>query len=543
MPSFEERFGYQVLLEIKHQERYKKDAESKMTNFSLSYNGKHTINLKKDSLSSPVCMQVNRGLGACLWISTLFFLGACSTPHTPKSNLQVFKNQKAQNNQTHYARAYLVRPDQDPHAVSDKLATALESQGIETHQYVSRDFFAPQGTGFFITESGYMLTCDHVLGYREKITFQSQGTEHSATVLFRDPITDLALLKTETMGPFIPIPISLQQHRLGDDLFALGFPLSGLLGIEPRLTKGIISAKVGFGDEPSRFQISAPIQPGNSGGPILNTQGAVIGIAQSTLNSDEVKAYAGGVPPQNVNFAITPKTISSFLSTAVEFGLFPQKQWNKLFNAQNSTPQLTSKNPTRNISLPFEVAETASVLISGSPQTKDEAIVIAIDYVPTTLENQLQQEQNLLLPEFILLESAKVLELPSLAFHTIFQSFSGQTTQFSSLFSPVQPIKSHAKQVDKRSLTPALSGFNVTLYDFRSKKPLFKMQQTSSAVESHTMVTESLRQMTNFFPLMNYPAKMEHVRADQNTIQAVAAEHVEQFPKPLTHANSTDPQH
>ena len=91
--------------------------------------------------------------------------------------------------------------------------------------------------------------------------------------------------------------------RVGTEVHAIGFPLSGVLGSRPRFTTGTISADVGISDDPRLVQTTASIQPGNSGGPLVDAFGQIIGVVVSTLNSELFLERTGSVP-QNVNFAI-----------------------------------------------------------------------------------------------------------------------------------------------------------------------------------------------------------------------------------------------
>ena len=117
--------------------------------------------------------------------------------------------------------------------------------------------------------------------------------------------------------PFVPLMIGSTNHySLGQDAFSMGFPLAELLGKSPRLNKGLISATVGLDDDPKYVQFSAPVQPGNSGGPLLNEKCEVIGVIASTLNPMRVLAQSGGALPQNVNFAIKTDSIHGFLAAA-----------------------------------------------------------------------------------------------------------------------------------------------------------------------------------------------------------------------------------
>jgi hypothetical protein len=100
---------------------------------------------------------------------------------------------------------------------------------------------------------------------------------------------------------------------MGQDVFTIGYPMSDLLGNSPRLSKGLLSSVNGLKDDPDFFQISAEIQPGNSGGPLLDKEGTVIGIVQQTLSALAVMQRTGGALPQNVNFALKSQVMIEYL--------------------------------------------------------------------------------------------------------------------------------------------------------------------------------------------------------------------------------------
>jgi hypothetical protein len=102
--------------------------------------------------------------------------------------------------------------------------------------------------------------------------------------------------------------------RLGESLTVIGSPLRGLLASGPHVTTGVASSLSGLGDDSREFQISAPVQPGNSGGPVLDQSGSVVGIVTSTLNAAEVQKVTGDIP-QNVNFSIKAAAARIFLET------------------------------------------------------------------------------------------------------------------------------------------------------------------------------------------------------------------------------------
>jgi S1-C subfamily serine protease len=130
-------------------------------------------------------------------------------------------------------------------------------------------------------------------------------------VLNAQPDEDLALLK----GVTEVAPLSLRDGRgarLAEDVLIAGYPLGGILSSGINVTVGTVSALAGLGDDPKRFQFTAPVQPGNSGGPVLDTSGHVIGVVVSKLNAMNIQDQIGDIP-QNVNFGIALPSLIDFL--------------------------------------------------------------------------------------------------------------------------------------------------------------------------------------------------------------------------------------
>jgi len=171
---------------------------------------------------------------------------------------------------------------------------------------------ASSGTGFVVA-SGRVLTNDHVAqGCAEMRVRTAGGRELSATLAAADPQRDLALLTVQgDLGP----PLAFRsgpELRRGERVVTYGFPLAGLLSSGPTLTTGEVSALAGLRDNPRQFQISAPVQPGNSGGPLLDGSGNVVGVVVSKLNAQRIARSTGDIP-QNVNFAIKGAEALDFL--------------------------------------------------------------------------------------------------------------------------------------------------------------------------------------------------------------------------------------
>ncbi len=172
---------------------------------------------------------------------------------------------------------------------------------------------ASSGTGFIVA-AGRMVTNNHVVeGCGRMVARNAAGTELPAPVLATDRRRDLALLSVPAgFGP----PLSFRSApdvRRGDSVVTYGFPLFGLLSNGPTLTTGDISALSGLRDNQDNYQISAPVQPGNSGGPLLDSSGNVVGIVVAKLNAARIAEITDGDIPQNVNFAVKSGPVVDFL--------------------------------------------------------------------------------------------------------------------------------------------------------------------------------------------------------------------------------------
>jgi len=168
------------------------------------------------------------------------------------------------------------------------------------------------GTGFYIARDGSLITNDHVVEACSEIRVSDGANGIPVKVLALDPDRDLALLKAP--GPVDTAALfRSDKSRLGENIVVVGFPLSGLLSSDPIVTAGIVSALAGMRDNQRELQISAPIQPGNSGGPVFDASGRIAGIAVGSLDTVQL-ARAIGVVPENINFAIKAEEARQFLA-------------------------------------------------------------------------------------------------------------------------------------------------------------------------------------------------------------------------------------
>ncbi len=171
------------------------------------------------------------------------------------------------------------------------------------------------GTGFFINEKGYIATNYHVIedayAYKVEVTSgnESEPQSYRAVIVSTDRQNDLAILKIddENFKPLkrIRYNFNTSMKDVGTDVFTLGYPLTDIMGDEIKYTDGVISSRTGYQGDVTTYQITVPIQPGNSGGPLFTSDGELVGITSSGMD----KQLA-----DNANYAI--KTI--YLKTLVD---------------------------------------------------------------------------------------------------------------------------------------------------------------------------------------------------------------------------------
>jgi len=173
--------------------------------------------------------------------------------------------------------------------------------------------FTTTGTGFFITDDGYLISNYHIVKGAAKFRLLTGAGLIDATVVKVDAANDLALLKAT--GKFSPLPIAASRTvKLGATVATVGFPDTGLQGFSPKLAKGEIGSLAGIQDDPRYFQISVPVQPGNSGGALVDARGNVVGIVAAKLSA-KAALDATGALPENVNYAVKSSLLLSFLES------------------------------------------------------------------------------------------------------------------------------------------------------------------------------------------------------------------------------------
>lgn len=175
------------------------------------------------------------------------------------------------------------------------------------------------GSGFIVSNQTFVLTNAHVIDGCMEVTVRINDRVIRAAITARDRRNDLALLRLPaSKNPVIVIQGNNTLYP-GDSVVAIGYPLSDLLASEGNVSVGIVSALAGVGNNTSLLQISNPLQPGNSGGPLFDMTGHVVGVIVSKLDSlHTLKAY--GTLPQNVNFATKSTVAVAFMqASGVDF--------------------------------------------------------------------------------------------------------------------------------------------------------------------------------------------------------------------------------
>ena len=167
------------------------------------------------------------------------------------------------------------------------------------------------GSGFIVDAGGLVITNEHVVSGETNVGVSlTNGRRHEGDVLARDAASDLALVQINRNGSFDAIPVGDPSRvRVGDEVLALGFPLADRIGTNLTVTRGIISS-IRTVNGVQLFQTDAALNPGNSGGPLVNSAGEVIGVSSS-----KIEETAGGRPVSNIGFAVSVSEVERRLST------------------------------------------------------------------------------------------------------------------------------------------------------------------------------------------------------------------------------------
>ncbi|WP_185984731.1 serine protease [Aureimonas mangrovi] len=211
-------------------------------------------------------------------------------------------------------------PAQDPNGAlasisrDDRYAQAFASPNTLVARTAPADVrddgspaFDASGTGFVVAGE-WVLTNAHVVNACATVLVGQVGAASEVVI---DADNDLALLRLEgDLGA--PLPLVEDTPRLGEDILALGYPLRSILADSLNVTRGNVSSLLGLMNDPNYLQISAAVQPGNSGGPVVDLAGRVVGIVTAKLDAVAVADLTGDIP-QTINFAIRTDAAARFL--------------------------------------------------------------------------------------------------------------------------------------------------------------------------------------------------------------------------------------
>ncbi len=204
------------------------------------------------------------------------------------------------------------------------------------------------GSGFFVTEFGHIITNNHVIDGCEKVFLNDETLEIIAT----DPYNDLAILKSKVKNNKF-LYLKKTKIKKGEDVLVVGYPYGKDFGDQSKITKGIVSSLQGLNNDYSRIQIDAAIQPGNSGGPTLDSEGNVMGVTVSTASVKTFLEIYDSVP-QNMNFAIKSSVVEMMLE------------------ANNISIPSKTNNSKKEASEIIKAADPATIYLEcfGTPQQK-----------------------------------------------------------------------------------------------------------------------------------------------------------------------------
>ena len=163
------------------------------------------------------------------------------------------------------------------------------------------------GSGFYVNPNGNIVTNEHVISGCSEVRYNNK----KVAIVAKDGRNDLAVLKT-TLRPSAYLKLQENDAGLADEIIAAGYPFGDTLSSSLKVTKGIVSSLVGLDNDASRIQTDAALQPGNSGGPIVNSKGDVVAVAVAKLDAG-FALDKFGVLPELTNFGIKVSTLKSFL--------------------------------------------------------------------------------------------------------------------------------------------------------------------------------------------------------------------------------------
>lgn len=184
--------------------------------------------------------------------------------------------------------------------------------GVSRSSAEAEDRGQSSGSGVIVNLAGAIVTNNHVIDGCETIHVMHLHEKLKAKIVAQDGTNDVAVIKIDRETPQYAEFRATNDLGLAEPVMVLGYPLRGLLADQLNATSGDVTSLAGLGGDTRFFQTSAPVQPGNSGGPVFDQRGAVVGLATSKLDAMKVAAITGDIP-QNINFGIKALMVTSLL--------------------------------------------------------------------------------------------------------------------------------------------------------------------------------------------------------------------------------------
>lgn len=253
------------------------------------------------------------GLVASYLIVALFFgvdIQAQEGRQVHFNRSPIFRIEQCESTRTAVSETMVARPLHETQPLFDAPSGMAMSASLNDNT-VSDEFFqgASLGTAWPLA-SGFVVTNSHVVaGSRQIALLDQTGAKFTAWPVLRDDVNDLVFLQVDEPRKLpAALPLAEARTRLGSSVFTIGFPRIDVMGKTPKLSNGVISGLQGLRDDPCSYQTTVPIQPGNSGGPIFNLNGEVVGIVASMVGiRDEASGAISQLP--NISCAIKIKCL------------------------------------------------------------------------------------------------------------------------------------------------------------------------------------------------------------------------------------------
>jgi S1-C subfamily serine protease len=196
--------------------------------------------------------------------------------------------------------------------VCDTPIRSVEAIGDKEKVADSNLYEISSGTGFSINKAGHIISNNHVIEGCEYVGIRTDDNKIvQAFVIASDPINDLAVLISDYRAKSV-LSVSSESAALMEDVYVAGFPFGESVSTSIKVTRGIISSTAGINDNFSNIQIDAALQPGNSGGPVVDSYGNVVGVAVAKLDYVNSLERFGAIP-ENINFGVKATTLLNLI--------------------------------------------------------------------------------------------------------------------------------------------------------------------------------------------------------------------------------------